>query len=72
VLLADEPTGSLDSRNGARALELLERVHRERGISLVLVTHDPSVAARSQRTIELRDGRVVADGRVCAVETGSA
>jgi putative ABC transport system ATP-binding protein len=57
VLLADEP--NLDSNSGARVLDLLERVQKERGVALVVVTHDPSVAARSHRTLEMRDGRLV-------------
>jgi len=61
VLLADEPTGNLDSANGSQVLDLLSRLHRERGITLVLVTHDREVAARAQRVIQLRDGQIVAD-----------
>jgi putative ABC transport system ATP-binding protein len=61
VLLADEPTGNLDSANGEQVLDLLTRLHQERGITIVLVTHDHDVAARAQRVIQLRDGRIVAD-----------
>lgn len=61
VLLADEPTGNLDSANGAVVIELLHALHRERGTTVVLVTHDPDVAGSAQRTIQLRDGRVVDD-----------
>ena len=61
VLLADEPTGNLDSANGAAVIELLHALHRERGTTVVLVTHDPEVAGSAQRTIQLRDGRVVDD-----------
>ena len=61
ILLADEPTGNLDSRNGQKVFELLTNINRERGATLVLVTHDEQLAAHSTRTIRLRDGRVVAD-----------
>jgi putative ABC transport system ATP-binding protein len=56
VLLADEPTGNLDSRTGAEVMELLEGLHRERGVALVLVTHDADVAARADRVVRVRDG----------------
>ncbi len=58
ILFADEPTGNLDGESGARVLELLFALRREAGTSLVLVTHDPEVAARAERRILLRDGRV--------------
>jgi putative ABC transport system ATP-binding protein len=58
LLLADEPTGNLDGATGAVVLELLARLRSERGTTLVLVTHDPEVAARADRRIHLRDGRV--------------
>ncbi|MGE5234522.1 MAG: ABC transporter ATP-binding protein [Acidobacteriota bacterium] len=57
VLLADEPTGNLDSRSGRAVLDLLERMNRE-GLTLVVVTHDPAVAQRAGRVLFLRDGRV--------------
>ena len=58
LLLADEPTGNLDGATGALVLELLVRLRAERGATLVLVTHDPEVAARADRRIHLRDGRI--------------
>ncbi|MGC4877210.1 ABC transporter ATP-binding protein [Micromonospora sp. DT43] len=61
VLLADEPTGNLDSVTGAAVLELLERLNAESGVALVMVTHDQEVAARAARRITMRDGVVVAD-----------
>src|SRR5512144_2800762 len=59
VLLADEPTGNLDSSTGAQIIELLERVNVTRGTTLVLVTHDPELAALADEIIALRDGRIV-------------
>lgn len=58
VTLADEPTGSLDPVSSERVVELLLRLHREQGATLVLVTHDRAVAARMDAVVELRDGRV--------------
>ena len=60
VVFADEPTGSLDSETGARAMSLFLEVVRERGAALVLVTHDASVAAQADRVIAMRDGQVEA------------
>jgi putative ABC transport system ATP-binding protein len=59
ILLADEPTGNLDSATGHQVVELLLQINRTRGTTLVLVTHDPELAAVSDVTIALRDGRVV-------------
>jgi putative ABC transport system ATP-binding protein len=59
LILADEPTGNLDSASGERVLEALEQVRRETGTTLVMVTHDPSVAACAGRTFQLRDGQIV-------------
>lgn len=61
ILFADEPTGNLDGATGERIVELLEALNRERGCTIVLVTHDAALAARTQRTIRLRDGVVVED-----------
>lgn len=60
-LLADEPTGNLDSATGQQVIDLLLDLHREHGATLVLVTHDHHLASRMDRIITLRDGRVVAD-----------
>ena len=61
VLLADEPTGNLDSGNGRHVLELLIRLNEDEGTTLVLVTHDDLLASRAERRIVLRDGRIVED-----------
>jgi len=61
VLLADEPTGNLDSENGRHVLELLMRLNREEGTTLVLVTHDALLAGHAERRIVLRDGKIVED-----------
>jgi len=60
LLLADEPTGNLDSRTGEDIMELLERIQAERGMALVVITHAPDIARRARRRIELRDGLVIA------------
>jgi putative ABC transport system ATP-binding protein len=62
VLLADEPTGSLDSDTGAQVLSLVERLREERGMTVLLVTNDEGVAATADRTLRLLDGRVTHDG----------
>ncbi len=61
LLLADEPTGALDSRTGAEIMELFHALHRQ-GLTIVLVTHDPNIAAIAERQIVLRDGQIVHDG----------
>ena len=61
ILLADEPTGNLDTRTGDDILALIRDLHSRLGSTVVIVTHDMSVAERCERTIELRDGHVVAD-----------
>jgi putative ABC transport system ATP-binding protein len=61
ILLADEPTGNLDSQNGRHVFELLVRMNRSRGTTLVLVTHEQELAGKADRQIHLKDGRVVYD-----------
>ncbi len=63
LLLADEPTGNLDSERSAEIMELLDRFNRESGITVVMVTHEREIAAWTRRTVEFADGRVVADRR---------
>ena len=58
VILADEPTGNLDSKSGKEILDIFRGLNRERGITVVMVTHDPEVGARNNRIVRLRDGQV--------------
>ncbi len=67
VILADEPTGALDSRTGREVLEMLQDLHGQ-GHTVVLITHDNSIAVQAQRIIRLEDGRVVYDGPASAPE----
>ena len=59
LLLADEPTGNLDSRSGAEIISILTSLHAEQGITLLMVTHDANIASHCQRIIHLKDGQVV-------------
>src|SRR5581483_8332920 len=61
LLLADEPTGNLDTANGAKVVDLLVRLHQDQGSTLVLVTHDLNLASYADRIISLRDGRIISD-----------
>jgi len=61
IVLADEPTGNLDSKSGNEIMELLLDLNKEKGVTLIIVTHDPEVAALTQRTVRLFDGRVQND-----------
>ena len=58
IILADEPTGNLDSETGLTIIDLLEKVHREDGVTVVLITHDPDLAKRAEETIHVLDGKV--------------
>ncbi|MGI4895177.1 MAG: ABC transporter ATP-binding protein [Janthinobacterium lividum] len=61
ILLADEPTGNLDTRNGTEVMRILEELNSERGVAVVLVTHDDEVASRARRQVRVRDGLVERD-----------
>jgi putative ABC transport system ATP-binding protein len=66
LILADEPTASVDSETAARLLDLFEELHRARGVAFLFSSHDPRVIERADRRIRLSDGRIVADERVAA------
>ena len=61
IILADEPTGNLDSRSGTEVMQIFQRLNTEQGITTVFVTHDPWIARHTRRVIMIRDGRIVAD-----------
>jgi putative ABC transport system ATP-binding protein len=61
LILADEPTGNLDSRTSVEVMEIFQRLNRERGITLVLVTHEPDIAQYAQRVIVFKDGKIKSD-----------
>ena len=61
IILADEPTGNLDSKSGVEIIQILQNLNREQGITIVCVTHDPWIARHSQRVLRLSDGRIVGD-----------
>ena len=64
LILADEPTGNLDSHSGAEIITILTSLHAEQGITLIVITHDASIASHCQRIIHLKDGRIVAEETV--------
>jgi putative ABC transport system ATP-binding protein len=64
LILADEPTGNLDSKAGVEIMRLLQSLNRDQGITIILVTHDPFIARHARRVIRLHDGRVVSDEKV--------
>ena len=64
LILADEPTGNLDSRSGEEIISILTTLHSEQGITLIIVTHETNIAHQCQRIIHLKDGQVVAEERV--------
>ncbi|MEU7893579.1 ABC transporter ATP-binding protein [Nonomuraea sp. NPDC049152] len=72
VLLADEPTGNLDTRNGDEVMAILDRLNADSGVAIVLVTHEPEVAAHARRQIHVRDGLIELDTARPAELTGGA
>ena len=70
ILLADEPTGNLDSRTSIEIMAIFQRLNRENGITVILVTHEPDVAAYASRAIHFKDGRIVMDEAVVARDAG--
>jgi putative ABC transport system ATP-binding protein len=64
LVLADEPTGNLDSRTSVEIMEILQRLNRETGVTVVLITHEPDIAEYAQRMVMFRDGRVVKDVQI--------
>ncbi|HYE66091.1 MAG TPA: ABC transporter ATP-binding protein [Pyrinomonadaceae bacterium] len=73
LILADEPTGNLDSRTSIEVMEIFQRLNRERGITLILVTHEPDIAEYAQRVVVFKDGRIkkdyqIAEPRIAAEE----
>src|SRR5437868_9218181 len=64
LILADEPTGNLDSRTSIEVMEIFQRLNRERGITLVLVTHEPDIAQYADRVVVFKDGKIKSDQRV--------
>jgi len=64
IILADEPTGNIDTKAGEEVMAIFQKLNRERGITVVLVTHEPDIAYHAQRIVRLRDGLVVGEERV--------
>jgi putative ABC transport system ATP-binding protein len=71
LLLADEPTGNLDSRTSTEILAMLRELNRAEGLTIVLVTHDPEVASAADRVVAFRDGRIVSDSGVTGTRSGT-
>jgi putative ABC transport system ATP-binding protein len=62
LLLADEPTGNLDTKTTAEVLDVLDQLNRKQGLTIIIVTHEPDVAQHAKRLVRLKDGIVVFDG----------
>jgi putative ABC transport system ATP-binding protein len=63
IILADEPTGNLDSATGGKIIKLLKRIHKEKGVTVVVVTHDRDIAKHADRIVEIRDGQLIERNR---------
>ena len=63
IVLADEPTGALDTKTGAEIMDILASLNRKQGLTVIIVTHEPDVAAYAGRVLTLRDGQLISDGR---------
>jgi putative ABC transport system ATP-binding protein len=64
IILADEPTGNLDSKSGTEVMQIFQKLNRERGITVVFVTHDPWIARHTNRVVTLADGQIVRDEQI--------
>lgn len=64
LILADEPTGNLDTKTGEIVLETFQKLHREQGRTIILITHEPYVAEHAQRIIHIKDGEIISDEKV--------
>ena len=62
IIMADEPTGALDSKTGRHVLEILHALHQEMGTTVILITHDNSIAATAERVVRISDGKIIYDG----------
>ncbi|UYN90774.1 MAG: ABC transporter ATP-binding protein [Anaerolineales bacterium] len=71
-IMADEPTGNLDSKSGDEIMKMLLNLNKERGVTLIIVTHDPEVAKRTQRVVTIRDGQVLQDSSQSAAQAAAA
>ena len=72
ILLADEPTGNLDTKTGAEEMEILHHLHREQGLTVVMVTHDSAIAAQAQRVVYMQDGLIAESPDALTDEIGGA
>jgi putative ABC transport system ATP-binding protein len=64
IILADEPTGALDSRTSIEIMAIFQRLNRDKGISIIVVTHEPDIAQYGERIISFKDGRIVRDDSI--------
>lgn len=71
IILADEPTGNLDSKSSMEIMEILKKLNEEQGLTTIIVTHEPDIASFGKRQIKFLDGKIVCDSHDCTLETGS-